>query len=87
MAVRQDIQRRANLSSIGAIRQDHETLTPREQEVMALVVTGLLNKQIAGQLGVSEITVKVHRANIMRKMNARSIAQLVRQADALERTK
>ncbi len=54
---------------------------------MALVVSGMMNKQIAGRLGLSEITVKVHRASIMRKMNAKSLAELVRQADALEGAK
>ena len=56
----------------------------REQEVMAYIVSGLMNKQIAGLLRLSEITVKVHRASIMRKMNAKSLAELVRQADALD---
>ncbi len=64
-------------------RADFDTLTAREQEIMGLVTAGLMNKQIAGQLGVSEITVKVHRGSVMRKMNARSLADLVRMADAL----
>jgi FixJ family two-component response regulator len=59
-------------------------LTPREREVMTLVVTGLLNKQIAGALGTSEKTVKVHRARVMQKMQARSVAELVRMADAMD---
>jgi FixJ family two-component response regulator len=58
-------------------------LTPREQEVMALVTAGLMNKQIAAEIGVTEITVKVHRGNLMRKMGARSLAELVRMADLL----
>jgi FixJ family two-component response regulator len=58
-----------------------KTLTPREREVMALVVTGLLNKQIAGTLGTSEKTVKIHRAHVMQKMQATSVAELVRMAD------
>jgi FixJ family two-component response regulator len=58
-------------------------LTPREREVMALVTAGLMNKQIAAQLNVSEVTVKVHRGNAMEKMRARSLAELVRMADAL----
>ena len=60
-----------------------ETLTPREQEVMARVTSGLLNKQVAAEIGVSEITVKVHRGNVTRKMGAKSFAELVRMADAL----
>jgi FixJ family two-component response regulator len=60
-------------------------LTPREAEVMAAVVKGLMNKQIAGQLGISEITVKLHRGNVMRKMDVRSVADLVRKAELLER--
>ena len=61
----------------------YQSLTPREQQVMPLVTSGLMNKQIAAELGVSEITVKVHRGNVMRKMGAKSLAALVRMADAL----
>jgi FixJ family two-component response regulator len=60
-----------------------ETLTPREREVMTLVTAGLMNKQIAGELHVSEITVKIHRGHVMKKMGARSLADLVRMAEAL----
>jgi FixJ family two-component response regulator len=58
-------------------------LTPREREIMALVVSGRMNKQIADDLNVSEITVKVHRGHVMRKMGAKSLAELVRMADRL----
>jgi FixJ family two-component response regulator len=68
---------------VGKVKTDFDTLTVREQEVMALVTSGLMNKQIASELGVSEITAKVHRGNVMRKMGARSLADLVRMADAL----
>ena len=63
-----------------------EILTPREREVMAFVVTGRLNKQIAADLGVSEITVKVHRGQVMRKMRASSLPHLARMADQLQLT-
>ena len=75
--------RRKNASETAKLKASFDTLTAREQEIMGLVTTGLMNKQIAGQLGVSEITVKVHRGSVMRKMNARSLADLVRMADAL----
>ena len=76
----EDRKRGRNLSKI---RSGFEALTPREQEVFGLVTGGLMNKQIAGELEVSEITVKVHRGNVMGKMGARSLADLVRMADAL----
>jgi FixJ family two-component response regulator len=60
-----------------------ESLTSREQEIMGFVTAGLMNKQIAGEIGLSEITVKVHRGNVMRKMNAKSLADLVRMAEAM----
>lgn len=83
-AINKDAEHRSKLSSLAAIQKRYNTLTPREHEVMALVVSGMMNKQIAGKLELSEITVKVHRASIMRKMDARSLAELVRQADALQ---
>ena len=60
-----------------------EALSTRERQIMALVTSGLMNKQIAGEIGVSEVTVKVHRHNIMKKLGARSLADLVRIADLL----
>ena len=66
-----------------ALRRRFATLTPRQRDVMALVVAGLLNKQIAGELGTSEATVKTHRQQVMAKMRADSLADLVRMADQL----
>jgi len=63
--------------------QRHQTLTPRENEVMLLAISGLLNKQIAAEMGVSEITAKVHKRRVMEKMNARSLSDLVRAAERL----
>lgn len=82
-ALERDRGRRKSAGETARLKSSFETLTAREQEIMGLVTAGLMNKQIAGQLGVSEITVKVHRGNVMRKMNARSLADLVRMADAL----
>jgi FixJ family two-component response regulator len=82
-AVNLDGRRRAVRGGNADLRVRLETLTPREREVLALVSAGLMNKQVAGRLGVSEITVKIHRGSVMRKMNAQSLADLVRMADAL----
>ena len=78
-----DRARRGSDLMLSKLRADYESLTPREQQVIGLVTSGLMNKQIAGEIGVSEITVKVHRSNVMRKMGAKSFADLVRMADAL----
>jgi FixJ family two-component response regulator len=67
-----------------AVRQAFESLSSREREVMALVTAGLMNKQIANEVRLSEVTVKIHRGNVMRKMGARSLADLVRMADLLD---
>ena len=83
VGLERDRQQREKNKSLAILRSCFETLTPREQEVFALVATGLMNKKIAAQLGVSEITVKVHRGNLTRKMGARSLAELVRMADTL----
>ena len=78
-----DQEQREKNKMLANLRSCFDTLTPREREVIVLVAAGLMNKQIAAQLGVTEITVKVHRGNVMRKMGARSLADLVRMADAL----
>ena len=86
-AVRQALERSrlslAQESEMQELRDRYASLTPREREVMALVVSGLLNKQVGGELGISEITVKAHRGQVMQKMKANSIADLVKMAGRL----
>ena len=78
-----DRRARAQRAKLEELRSRYRALTPREREVIALVVAGLLNKQIAGELGTSEAAVKVHRQHVMEKMGADSLADLVRMADRL----
>ncbi|HDS0924306.1 TPA: response regulator transcription factor [Stenotrophomonas maltophilia] len=82
-AIERDTRRRQDMAARGSLETRYATLTPREREVMAHVVAGLMNKQVAGALHLSEITVKIHRGNVMRKMGVRSLADLVRHAEAL----
>ena len=81
--IARDGARRAAEGDLNRVRDLYATLSPRERQVMALVTAGKLNKQVAGDLNLSEITVKIHRGSAMRKMQARSLADLVRMAEAL----
>jgi len=83
VGLERDSSRREREAEIAILRESLESLTPREREVLPLVVSGLLNKQIAAEIGVSETTVKVHRSQLMRKMGAESVAELVRMAGKL----
>jgi FixJ family two-component response regulator len=83
LAIERDRSRRIDAQVTAKLNEHYQTLTPREREVMALVVTGLMNKQIAAEIGLSEITVKIHRGHVMKKMGVRSLADLVRVAEML----
>lgn len=83
-ALARDREERAARDELGALRRRHDDLTPREREVLPLVISGLLNKQAAAELGISEVTLQMHRRNVMQKMGAASLADLVRMAERLE---
>ena len=83
-AIERDRARRTVDGDVSQLQQRFETLSPREQQVMLLVTAGKMNKQVAGDLGISEITVKIHRAAAMRKMGARTLADLVRMAEVVQ---
>jgi len=82
-AIERDRKRRESDKIVALLQVRFETLTPRKREVLALVSSGLMNKQVAAQLGLAEITVKLHRGRIMSKMEAKSIAELVRMTETL----
>jgi FixJ family two-component response regulator len=82
-ALEKDRQRRKGIGDTSQLRSSFDSLTSREQEIFGYVASGLMNKQIAAEVELSEVTVKVHRASVMRKMGAKSLADLVRMADSL----
>jgi FixJ family two-component response regulator len=84
LAIERDRRRLEHDKEVANLRTLFEALSGREREIMALVTSGLMNKQIAAEIGLSEITVKIHRGNVMRKMQARSFADLVRMAETLQ---
>jgi FixJ family two-component response regulator len=83
-AVAQDRELRSARAELGVLRKRYLDLTPRERDVLPLVVSGLLNKQAAAELNISEVTLQIHRRNVMRKLAAASLADLVRIAERLE---
>ena len=83
-AIERDRQRRTVDGDVSQVQQRFGTLSPREQQVMLLVTAGKMNKQVAGDLGIREITVKIHRGAAMRKMGARTLADLVRMAEVVK---
>ena len=82
-AIERDRRRREVQKAVANVQALFETLTPREREILALVASGLMNKQIAAEISLAEITVKIHRGHIMKKMGARSLADLIRMAETL----
>ncbi|WP_379878171.1 response regulator transcription factor [Lacibacterium aquatile] len=86
VALQRDQAQREERGDLDQVRERYATLSPREQQVMGLVTAGRLNKQVAGDLGLSEITVKIHRGAAMRKMGARTLPDLVRMAESLKLT-
>ena len=85
-ALGRDAERRREEALVAAIRERYDTLTPRELQVALLVTAGKMNKQVAGELSISEITVKLHRGSVMRKMGVRSFAELVKRVEFLKST-
>jgi FixJ family two-component response regulator len=83
VAIKRDRKRRETHKIVADLQTYFETLTPREREILALVSSGLMNKQIAAELGLAEITVKIHRGHIMKKMGAKTLADLLRKAETL----
>lgn len=83
LAIEHDRKRRESDRQVGDLKALYATLSPREREIMGHVTAGLMNKQVAAEVGLSEITVKIHRGNVMRKLKARSLADLVRMAEVL----
>ena len=83
-AIRMDQDRRREIAQTSQLRERYALLTPRERQVMALVASGLMNKQVANELSISEVTVKMHRGSVMRKLGAKSVAMLTRIAEALD---
>lgn len=84
VALSRDASRRSEKEKLRDLRARYESLSPREREIMTLVCSGLMNKQVAAKMGISEVTVKVHRHNLIKKLGAKSLAELVRMADRLK---